>query len=59
MLSAKKIYIINGVTGNIGSSIFTYLVQQENTIVYGISRKGLPIADFITDEKLPDKHLVF
>jgi hypothetical protein len=59
MSNTKKIYIINGVTGNIGSSVFTYLVQQDNTIVYGISRKGLPVANFITDEKLPDKHLVF
>ena len=33
----KKIYIINGVMGVIGSPIFTYLAQQKDTIVYKIS----------------------
>ena len=55
----KKIYIINGVMGVIGSPIFTYLSQQKDTIVYGISRQGLPVQVFIKNKKLPPAHLVF
>jgi hypothetical protein len=55
----KKIYIINGVMGIIGSPIFTYLAQQKDTIIYGISRQGLPMDNFIKGDKLPKSHLVF
>lgn len=55
----KKIYIINGVMGVIGSPVFTYLAQQPDTIIYGISRKGLGMETFVTNNKLPESHLVF
>lgn len=56
--SNKKIYIINGVMGVIGSPIFTYLAQQKDTIIYGISRQGLPMDTFIKNGELPESHLV-
>jgi GDP-D-mannose dehydratase len=37
----KKIVIINGVMGVIGSPIFSFFVEQGENIIYGISRKGL------------------
>ena len=57
----KKLVIINGVTGTIGSTIFSHLVEATNYTVWGISRKGQYFEEFIDSEtnKLPLKNLVF
>jgi len=56
----KKVYIINGAMGVIGSPVFTHLALQSDTVVYGISRRGLPFNEYLDeDNKLPEAHLVF
>jgi|GEM_PF-7130194 len=40
----KNIIIISGVTGSIGQELLRKYLVQEDTTVYGISRKGVPIA---------------
>ena len=55
----KKIYIINGVMGVIGSPVFTHLALQSDTIVYGISRRGLHFSEYLDkDNTLPENHIV-
>lgn len=57
----KKLIIINGVTGFIGSNIFTYFIEKDDFIIFGISRKGKYVDTYIDENtgKLPPKHLVF
>lgn len=56
----KKIIIINGVMGVIGSPIFSFFTEQGDNIVYGISRRGLYFDEYVNDDgKLPETNLVF
>lgn len=57
----KKIIIINGVMGVIGSPIFSYFAEQGEHIIYGISRRGLYFEEYVDtiSGKLPQKNLVF
>ena len=56
----KKIIIINGVMGVIGSPLFSYFAESEDNIVWGISRKGLYFEDYLDEEgKLPQSNIVF
>ncbi len=56
----KKVIIINGVMGVIGSPIFSFFAEQGENIIYGISRKGLYFDEYVTDDgKLPESNLVF
>lgn len=55
----KKLVIISGVTGAIGSALLAEYAQDENTIIYGISRKALPIENFtLPNSKLPLSTLI-
>lgn len=54
----KKLVIIHGVTGAIGSACFSLFTVQSNTIVYGISRKGTDFKEFCIDGKLPIATLI-
>jgi hypothetical protein len=56
----KKIVIINGVMGVIGSPIFSFFVEQGENIIYGISRKGLYFDEYVNEQgRLPETNLVF
>ncbi len=46
----KKLVIISGVTGAIGSQFFDLYGREEGTIVYGISRKGIPYQSLLTEQ---------
>lgn len=54
----KKLVIINGVTGAIGSACLAHFASQSDTIVYGISRKAKDFTEFLKNEKLPVATLV-
>jgi len=56
----KRLVIINGVMGVIGSQLFTFFAQSEDYIVYGITRKAKNFQEFF-DEKgiLPKANLCF
>lgn len=54
----KKIVIISGITGAIGSALFAEYGQDQNTVIYGISRKALPFESFLKEGKLPLKTLI-
>ena len=54
----KKLVIISGVTGAIGSLFLAEFAQEENTIVYGISRKAPSISDFLRNGHLPHASLI-
>ena len=54
----KKLVIIHGVTGAIGSACFGLFASQKDTIVYGISRKAKDFSEFCVDENLPMKTLI-
>ncbi len=51
----KRLVIIAGVTGSIGQEILRHYLVDKNTIVYGISRKGVSMDQF---ETLPLHSLV-
>lgn len=53
-----KIVIISGVTGAIGSTLLSEYAQDKNTVIYGISRKALPLNKFLIDGKLPQRTLI-
>lgn len=57
----RKLVIISGVTGAIGNSLLAKYAREENTIVYGISRKARPLKDFIDPKtkKIFDSTLIF
>jgi len=54
----KKIIIIAGVTGAIGSTLLSEYAQDANNVVYGISRKAMDLSAFIVNGKLPQKTLI-
>jgi NADP-dependent 3-hydroxy acid dehydrogenase YdfG len=51
----KRLVIIAGVTGSIGQEVLRHYLVDKNTIVYGISRKGVSVDGFNT---LPLHNLV-
>lgn len=51
----KKLIIISGVTGSMGQEFLRKYIIEPNTIIYGISRKGIPIHDF---KSLPNHNLI-
>jgi hypothetical protein len=53
-----KLIIINGVTGAIGSACLSLFASQNDTVVYGISRKAKDFRNFCIDGKLPQRTLV-
>lgn len=54
----KTLVIISGVTGAIGSAILAEYAKEKNNVIYGISRKALPIESFLNNGKLPPKTLI-
>ncbi len=54
----KKLVIIHGVTGAIGSACLAHFASQKDTIVYGISRKAKDFTEFCVDGKLPITTLI-
>ncbi len=54
----KKLVIIHGVTGAIGSACLGLFASQKDTIVYGISRKAKDFKEFCVDGKLPVRTLI-
>lgn len=54
----KKLVIISGVTGAIGSALFAEFGQHKNTVVYGISRKASSAMSFMRNGKLPLSTLI-
>ncbi len=46
-MEKKRLYIIAGVTGALGNALLSKLLQDKNTVVYGISRQARPWKDFI------------
>ncbi len=56
--SKKRLVVISGVTGAIGSALFAEYGQDPGTVIYGISRKARPVGDFLREGKLPQKTLI-
>jgi hypothetical protein len=54
----KKLVIIHGVTGAIGSACLAHFASQKDTVVYGISRKARDFRDFCSNGKLPIATLI-
>ncbi|MBP7846487.1 MAG: hypothetical protein KA007_03535 [Candidatus Pacebacteria bacterium] len=54
----KKLVIINGVTGAIGSACLAYFGSKSDHVVYGISRKAKDYNDFCENGKLPIATLI-
>jgi len=54
----KKLVIIHGVTGAIGSACLSLFASQSETVVYGISRKAKNFQKFCIDTKLPARTLI-
>lgn len=54
----KRIVVIAGVTGSVGSALLAEYAQDKNTVIYGISRKALPLSTFLENNKLPQKTLI-
>lgn len=54
----KKLVIINGVTGAIGSACLSHFGSQSDTIVYGLSRKAKDFREIIKNGKLPVATLI-
>lgn len=54
----KRIVIISGVTGAIGSSLLSEYAQSNENIIYGISRKAVPLERFLFEGKLPQRTLI-
>lgn len=50
-----KLIIISGATGSIGQEILKKYLVEHNTLIYGISRRGVSMNDHAT---LPDHHLM-
>ncbi len=53
-----KLVIIHGVTGAIGSACLSLFGSENDTVVYGISRKARDFRDFCFGKKLPVKTLI-
>jgi hypothetical protein len=54
----KKLVIIHGVTGAIGSACLATFASQKDTVVYGISRKAKDFREFCVNGKLPIATLI-
>jgi hypothetical protein len=54
----KKLVIINGVTGAIGSACLSLFASDPNTVVYGISRKAKDFREIAQKGKLPISTLI-
>lgn len=54
----KRLVIIHGVTGAIGSACLSIFASQKDTVVYGISRKAKDFREFCIDGKLPVATLI-
>lgn len=54
----KKLVIINGVTGAIGSACLSHFGSQFDTIVYGLSRKAKDFREIAKNGKLPIATLI-
>lgn len=50
-----KLIIIGGVTGSIGQEILRKYLLEKETLIYGISRKGVSMDNFTT---LPNHHMI-
>lgn len=55
MKDKKTLVIIAGVTGSIGQEVLCRYLVEKNTLIYGISRKGVSLDRF---EKLPSHNLI-
>lgn len=51
----KKLIIITGVTGSMGQEFLRKYLLEPDTLIYGISRRGIDISDF---QLLPTHHLI-
>lgn len=54
----KRLYIISGVTGALGNALLSRLLQDEDAVVYGISRQARPWSDFVCEQKLPEQSFI-
>lgn len=54
-MKQKKLIIISGITGSMGQELLRKYLVEQDVLVYGISRKGVPIGELTT---LPDHHLI-
>lgn len=54
----KRIVVIAGVTGSIGSALLSEFAQNSENVIYGISRKAEHVEHFLKDGKLPHKTLI-
>jgi hypothetical protein len=54
-MKKNKLVIISGVTGSIGQEVLRKYMVEQNTLIYGISRKGIPVSEFTV---LPSHHLI-
>lgn len=52
---SKKLVIIAGVTGSIGQELLRHYLLDKNTIVYGLSRRGVSMDQF---SALPEHNLI-
>ena len=56
----KKLLIINGVMGVIGSPVFSYFSALDDYVVWGVSRQGKYYEEYLNESnKLPDANMVF
>lgn len=51
----KKLVIISGVTGCIGQELLRRYILEKDTLIYGISRKGVSLDEF---RVLPDHNMI-
>lgn len=54
----KRLVIINGVTGAIGSACLAVFSRDSRNTIYGLSRRGLNFAEFLQEGHMPDSTLV-
>lgn len=59
-MTKKDLFIINGITGAIGSAFLSLLAKRDNTIIYGLSRRAAHFRVFIhnNNNKLFAKTLI-
>jgi hypothetical protein len=56
--TVKRLIIINGVTGALGSACLALCSRNPENTIYGWSRKGLPYMDFLVSGIMPDVTLI-
>ncbi len=57
-MKPKKLIIISGITGAVGSALLAEYASHKNTCIYGISRQGLPMENFLLNDKFPIATLI-